>query len=75
MTELLPAEQLMRLKQNTRDKRRYLKVRPREGGPWAVIQPHELGHMLDGDDADAYEVDITWMTTAEYDALAEFDGW
>lgn len=68
-------EQLMRLKQNARDKRRYLKLRPKEGGPWAVIQPHELNSMLDDDDKDEYEIVETWLSIVEYDALAEFEGW
>jgi hypothetical protein len=68
-------EQMMRLKQRKRDKRRYLKVRPKDGGPWAVIQPHELSSMLDEDDKDSYEIVETWMTIDEYEALAEFEGW
>jgi len=73
--ESLSTEEMMRLKQNVRDKRRWLKVRPRSGGPWAVIPPHELTSMLDDDDHDSYEIAETWMTKAEYDALAEFSGW
>jgi hypothetical protein len=68
-------EEMMRLKQDASDKRRYLKVRPKEGGPWAVIQSHELVSTLDDDEIASYEMADVWLTKAEYDALAEFAGW
>jgi len=68
-------EEMMRLKLGKRDKRRYLKVRPVEGGPWAVIEPKALDDMLDGEELETFETLEVWMTPVEYEALGEFNGW
>lgn len=68
-------EEMMRLKQRKTDKRRYLKIRPKDHGPWAVVQPQELAGMFHDDAASEYEIVETWMTIEQYEALGEFDGW
>jgi len=58
-----------------RDKHRYVKLRPKEGGPWCVCEPVEVESMMDGEPAENFETQEVWMTRAEAEALSEFEGW
>lgn len=66
-------EQLQQQKAAARDKRRYLKVRPIEGGAWCIMEPRDFEDMTS--EFHTYEVRDVWMTDAEWEALPEFDGW
>jgi hypothetical protein len=49
-------------------------------GPVADLTVENIGHALeacidvDGDDG-RVEIEVVWMTDAEFDAMPEFDGW
>lgn len=68
-------EEMMRAKHVLTDRRRYIKMRPIDGGPWAVIEAGDLDSMLDGEELETFETTDVWMTKAEYEALGEFNGW
>jgi hypothetical protein len=55
-------------------KLQFAKVRPSNGGPWAICEMRDLPDMIDGDSA-TYEVRHVWMTRAEFEGLKEFEGW
>jgi hypothetical protein len=57
------------------EKKRMMKVRPKHGGPWLVVNPEHLADSLDGASEDDYEIGEVFMTEAEADALPEFEGW
>jgi hypothetical protein len=60
------------------DKRAYHKVRPKDGGQWAVFatkaEAEEMVRDCDGE-PDDYEFAETWMTPNEFENMREFDGW
>jgi hypothetical protein len=57
------------------DKRPYVEIRPKSGGPWAVCQTQaEAVDMADGN-VDEYEIREKWMTPNEFEKLKEFQGW
>jgi hypothetical protein len=71
-------EQLAAQKAAARDKRRYVKVRPHKGEPWATFEPREAEAFLANasiDDECDFETAEVWMTKAEFEALPEFGGW
>lgn len=59
------------------DKRAYWKVRPGAGYPWAVCadKADAIDMVTDGDAKAEYEIEETWMTPAEFEAIGEFGGW
>ena len=71
----MSVEELQRQKAASRDKRKFLKVRPIEGGSWCIMEPCELEDMTGGEELQTYEVQDVWMTNDEWEALPEFQGW
>jgi hypothetical protein len=73
--ETLSSEQLQVQKAAGRDKQRFVKIRPKDSGPWCIVEPCMVDNMLDGAPRDEYEIVDTYMTMAEVEALGEFEGW
>lgn len=57
------------------DKQPYYRVRPKDGGTWAVCKTRaEAIDMTDGHPS-LYTIEEKWMTPAQFESIPEFGGW
>ena len=55
--------------------KKYIEIRPKDGGVWCLVEPHDVASVIDCDDPADYETREVWVKPSVLEKMKEFEGW